>query len=229
MYGFIEEMINMKFKVINLNKWPRKTHFEFFTHEGESSYNLTYDIDITHFSIFLKNNHYKFFPAFLYAVAKAINKIKNFKIRLNEAGKLGYWDYISPSYNIFHKDDNTFSCIYTEYTSDFFRFYKAVLSDIKKYQNKKGVCTRKSPKNCFCTSCIPWLAYSGFSLQLSHLWFLPIVTWGKYFEKDDRLYISITLQAHHAIADGYHACQFVNQLQKIVSNPKQELRLKQKA
>jgi chloramphenicol O-acetyltransferase type A len=159
----------MKFNIIDLEKWPRKTHFGFYTQEGKSAYNLTANIDVTKLMAFLKKENYKFYPTFIYIVSKAINKIENLKIRVDDSGKLGYWDYISPTYTIFHDDDKTFSCIYTEYNADFRLFYKEVILDLNEYKNKKGFCPKPSPKNCFHTSCIPWLTYTGLSLHLYNI------------------------------------------------------------
>ena len=38
--------------------------------------------------------------------------------------------------------------------------------------------------------------------------------WGKYYEKDERVLIPISIQAHHSFVDGIHIGQFVDALQK---------------
>lgn len=42
----------------------------------------------------------------------------------------------------------------------------------------------------------------------------PLFDWGKYYEKDERVLIPISIQAHHSFVDGIHIGQFVDALQK---------------
>lgn len=42
----------------------------------------------------------------------------------------------------------------------------------------------------------------------------PLFDWGKYYEKDGRILIPISIQAHHSFVDGIHIGQFVDALQK---------------
>lgn len=210
----------MKFNLIDMENYPRKTHFDFYMQEGKSSYNLTANLDITDFVAFIKKNNFKFYPVLIFVVSKAMNSITELRIRRDELGRLGCWDYVSPAYNIFHDDDKTFSCIYTEYNESFSAFYKSAVSDMDEYKNKKGICPKESPENCFHISCVPWLQYTGASLHMYNSDYLkPLVFWGKYSENNGRIFIPFTLQTNHLIADGYHASLFINMVQKLVSSP----------
>jgi chloramphenicol O-acetyltransferase len=42
---------------------------------------------------------------------------------------------------------------------------------------------------------------------------LPLFDWGKYYEKDGKIMIPISVQAHHSFVDGLHIGQFVEKLQ----------------
>ena len=42
----------------------------------------------------------------------------------------------------------------------------------------------------------------------------PLFDWGKYYEKDGRVVIPVSIQAHHSFVDGIHVGQFVDTLQK---------------
>ncbi len=70
------------------------------------------------------------------------------------------------------------------------------------------------PPNVFNVSCIPWLHFEHFSSNSKPIEnkIVKIITLGKYEQADTR-YI-FTLQASHAIADGYHAYLFFEKLQK---------------
>ena len=48
---------------------------------------------------------------------------------------------------------------------------------------------------------------------------LPIFTIGRYFEQSGAVYLPFSLQIHHAVADGYHASQLVDTIQKYLYDP----------
>ena len=45
----------------------------------------------------------------------------------------------------------------------------------------------------------------------------PLFDWGKYYEKDGKVLIPISAQAHHSFVDGLHIGQFVEKLQKMLN------------
>ena len=59
--------------------------------------------------------------------------------------------------------------------------------------------------NWFDASFISWLSYDSLNIELpdGHLYFAPIVNWGKYREENGRLVMPVTVRLNHAIADGY--------------------------
>ncbi len=74
------------------------------------------------------------------------------------------------------------------------------------------------PPNSFPVSTIPWTTFTGFNLNIINEgdFLLPIITWGKYFSSEgNSVLIPISVQVHHAVCDGYHASQFINDLQEL--------------
>ena len=59
--------------------------------------------------------------------------------------------------------------------------------------------------NWFDASYISWLSYDALNIELpdGHLYFQPIVNWGKYREENGRLMMPVSVRLNHAIADGY--------------------------
>ena len=112
----------------------------------------------------IKEKKLKFFPTMLYCIIKAVNQNKEFRMDYDKEGNLGYWDYVVPSYTIFHNDDKTFSDIWSEYDENFEKFYKNIVEDIEKYKDIKGVKTKLGRGDNFCPiSCIP-VSYTHLTL-----------------------------------------------------------------
>ena len=97
------------FHVIDKTTWERAIYFDYYYHQIKCKYNLTVNIDITRLMRRKKERNLKFFPMMLYAIMKAVNQNKEFRMSFNEQGELGYWDEVVPSYTLFHEENKTFT------------------------------------------------------------------------------------------------------------------------
>ena len=72
------------------------------------------------------------------------------------------------------------------------------------------------PANFFCVSCVPWIHYTGYSSVVpgGFVNLFPIVTYGKFQEREGRTTAPFTLTIGHAAADGWHSAQFFQTLQE---------------
>jgi chloramphenicol O-acetyltransferase type A len=210
----------MKFNLIDRENWDRNQYFEYYLNQ-KCTFSISANIDITALLEHLRNKGIKLYPIFIYMVSKIVNFQPEFRTCFNDEGVLGYWDQMIPSYTIFHDDNKTFSCIWTEFSNEFSVFYENYQEDIKQYANVKGLFTKENePKNSFPISSIPWVSFTGFNLNINNDgdFLLPIITGGKYFNLEDRTLLPISLQVHHAVCDGYHASAFLDKLQHLANN-----------
>jgi chloramphenicol O-acetyltransferase type A len=210
----------MGFNLIDIERWDRKPYFEHYLNDVTCTYSMTANIEITDLLQETKRSKLKLYPVLIYILAAAVNQYREFRTCFDRNGKLGYWDSMNPCYTIFHKDSEAFSNIWTEYNESFPSFYAAYLDDMNNY----GDVEKFDPKpneilNTFPVSCIPWVSFTGFNLNIDgENYLLPIFTIGKYFEQNNKILIPISIQVHHAVCDGYHIGRFINEVQRLASN-----------
>ena len=101
----------MTFIPIDRSRWDREEYFSYFSHEVPCLYSMTLNLDVTP----VMKRKERPYPAMLYFLSVVENRHKRYRISFNEKGELGYYDVVHPSYTIFHKDDHTFSSLWTEY------------------------------------------------------------------------------------------------------------------
>ncbi|MDR7071668.1 type A chloramphenicol O-acetyltransferase [Fictibacillus barbaricus] len=205
----------MKFHYIDKDNWDRKEYFEHYLNQ-KCTFSITVNLDITLLLQQLKSRDIKLYPAFIYMVSRVVNSHKEFRTSFSDDGQLGFWKEMSPSYTIFHKDNKSFSSIWTNYSTRFARFYENFKEDGEKYGEKKGLFPKPDePKNTFPISSIPWVNFTGFNLNINNdgNYLLPIITSGKYFTQDDNVWLPVSLQVHHGVCDGYHAGLFFEEMQ----------------
>ncbi len=211
----------MVFTPIDMQHWERKEHYQYYINLVKAKYTITQEIDVTNLVSEIKHRHLKFYPSFLYAIIYNINQNKEFRMGYNEQGELGYWDICHPSYTIFHEDDKTFSDIWSEYNASFPVFYNNVIQDMKQYKNIKGIKTKPRTGQNYCPiSCVPWLSFTNISYDTftENKMLLPIICFGKYHSHHNKITLPFSIFVNHAIADGYHTCKLIQDIQHFVND-----------
>jgi len=208
----------MNFNPIDIDNWPRKPYFEHYLNRVRCTYSMTADLDITWLRAELKRRSMKLYPALIYMIATVVNRHCEFRTCFDSEGRLGAWDRMSPSFTVFHEGDRTFSSLWAPYRENFAAFYDEYLSRVEKYKNEKQLFPdTNEPPNTFPISCIPWVSFTGFNLNVyaDGTYMLPIITIGKFREQDRKVLLPLSAQFHHAVCDGYHAGVLFNELQEL--------------
>lgn len=214
----------MSFEVLNIDKWDRKETFNHFMSVANCSYSITVNIDITTLHEYIKKEKLRFYPTFTWIVTRAVNSQKEFRMGYNEEGLLGYFNKINPSYSVLSKTTNIMSDLSTDYNENFVDYYNEMCIVLDKFQIDNKYKTSFAP-NFFIVSCIPWLNYSSFNVNNhgDNPFLFPMVTWGKFRLENNKTYIPVTMQIHHAVADGYHCSLFYNKIEEIINKPEEYL------
>lgn len=203
----------MKFNYIDIEKWKRKQHYNYYLKNVPCTYSMTIKLDITN----VIKSQKKLYPTLLYCISKTVNKYEEFRTILDNEGKVGYFDELYPCYTIFHKENETFSNIWTEYSEDYEVFCKNYKEDMEKYGKNLDIVAKPDiPVNSFPISMLPWESFEGFNLNLQrgYEYLLPIFTLGKYYQEQDKVFIPLAIQVHHSVCDGFHLCRFIDSLRK---------------
>lgn len=205
----------MEFERIQLDSWARREHFEHYHSEVPCTYSMTTKLDITA----LVEAKVRLYPAMLYLITRAVNRVPEFRMDFDSEGKLGVYGEMHPCYTIFHRDSETFSNLWTEYTEDYSVFCRAYERDLEQFGNNKSMMAKPGvPANTFPVSMIPWESFDGFNLNLEkgYGYLLPIFTMGRYTENNGRYLLPLSIQVNHAVCDGFHVCRFISALREMI-------------
>ena len=211
----------MNYTTIDLNAWSRGNLFQFYIDKMRIVMSLTVDIDVKNLKLYSKKTGIPFYPLMLWVVSKVINNHDEFKYSWDNEGNLIRWDYVSPSYTDFHNNDENFTKMVTEYSDDLTEFYGRVMADRERYKNDRAMLDNQ-PLNFFDVSCLPWVKYKHFDVHVfdEGKFLAPVVTWGKYEQTEGKLLMPLTMNIHHAVADGFHLSRFFNEVQELIDSLK---------
>jgi len=202
-------------KNIDIYNWKRGKHYDYFKSFDNPSFSVNVNIDITLLIDKIKARNLKFFPSVLFVIMKGMNEVEELKYRINEENVLLY-DVIHPSYTVLNNDENFVFC-HTEYRVDFMSFYKQVLTDIEKAKSGDNL-EDEAMDNLVFVSSVPWVSFNSVSHPFSknENLSIPRVTFGKYFENNDKVLLPFSIQVHHGLCDGLHIGKLLNNIESSI-------------
>ena len=122
------------------------------------------------------------------------------------------FDKIDTAFTYLNPETKLFKVVTVPFIDDINEYCKLALMTAK---TQKEYFTGPLGNDIFQCSAMPWVAYTHISHTNSGKKdnATPLFDWGKYYEKDDKIRIPVSVQAHHSFVDGLHIGQFAEKLQ----------------
>lgn len=200
------------YRVIDEKTWERAMHCMVFRNSVEPAFCVTFEADITKFKQKIKEQGLSFTMAMVYAVCKCANEIKAFRYRFLD-GQIVLFDRIDTAFTYLNSETELFKVVNVPMIEDMKEYVELAT---KTALEQKAYFTGPLGNDVFQCSPMPWVTYTHISHTNSGKKdnATPLFDWGKYYEKDGKIVIPISVQAHHSFVDGLHIGQFVELLQK---------------
>lgn len=202
----------MKRKFIDMSKYTRKAHFDYFRSLQNPHVGVTADVDVTELVAFCKNRGYSFYLTFMHAAALAANSIAEFRQRICGDGIVEY-DECGTSHTE-SAGDGTYCYCTLYHNMPFAEYIGYAEAERKACREKNSLDEDENVEGLYFISTLPWLHYNAIIQPTagrddSN----PRITWGKYQEDHaGRLIMPVTVLCHHALVDGIHLAMFYKNL-----------------
>ena len=207
-------------KRINTDTWKRKEHFEWFNEFDEPFFGITSEIECKGAYDYCKKNNVSFFAYYLHKSLAAANQVEELKYRI-KGDDVILVDRIDASPTI-GRDNGTFAFSFIKYSEDFELFNSELQKEVEAVQNSEGLRAEGDTEliNVIHFSSIPWIKFTGVTharnLKVNDS--CPKITFGKLFNKDNKLFMPISVNAHHGLVDGKHVGEFLTIYQDILNS-----------
>ena len=204
---------------IDMDNWTRRAHFETFHAMDAPHFNLCANVDITLLRFALKQRNVSFTIGMMYLIAKTANRIPEFRYRIRES-KIVEYEVVHPSTTILVENE-LFSYCSVEYTPDLGAFANKAAERIAEVRQNPELDDGDWRDSLLFMTSIPWVSFTGIMhpIHLSPVDTVPRFAWGKFFQEGDKLKMPLSVQAHHALLDGFHVGKFYNQFEAYLANP----------
>lgn len=211
---------NHSMKIIDIENWKRKEHFEFFSKMASPYFGFTTEVECTEAYRHAKENGYSFFASYLHKSMIAVNAVDELKLRILD-GKVVLYDTIHAGTTI-GRADGTFGFAFMHFSEDFKVFNAAMQEEIAAVQQTQGIRLNNGElgKDLIRHTTIPWNSFSALlhPTNLEHTESVPKITFGKFSIRDGRKYLPVSVEAHHGLADGIHIAKYLEEFQKQLNN-----------
>ena len=198
-------------KYIDVSTWKRAMHCEVFRNSIVPQYCVTFDVDITNFLSEIKKRRFSFTFSFVYAVTKCANEIEEFRCRFVE-GKPAIFETINTSFTYLDEPTELFKVVNVP-MQETIEDYVALAKKTEKNQTDYFISPMANDIYQF--SPFPWVSYTHISHTESGKKdnATPLFDWGKFYEKDGKIYLPFSVQVHHSFVDGVHIGKLAEKLQ----------------
>lgn len=200
-----------QFVRIDEKNWKRAMHCRVFRDSVEPAFCVSFELDITHFLQKVRKQHYSFTFALIHSVTVCANQIEEFRYRFVD-GEVVLYDQIDTAFTYLDKETELFKVVNVPMEA---KLEDYLASAAKTAEEQKEYFTGPLGRDVFQFSPLPWVSFTHISHTNSGKKdnATPLIDWGKYFQRDEKIILPFSVQAHHSFVDGLHIGKLANALQ----------------
>lgn len=207
----------MSFIKIDLDKYDRRQHYEYFSSLQYPYVGVTNNVDVSELVKFSKTKNYSFYLTFLHAAALAADGVRELRHRIHGGGIIEYSE--CPTSHIELLDNNTYCYCTLHHHMTMEEYIPYAVEERNRCRRNGSIEEDDDLDSMYFISTLPWLHYTAMIQPVaggeeSN----PRITWGK-FQEDycGRKQLPVTLLAHHALVDGIHIALFYRNLEQEIN------------
>lgn len=203
----------MDFKMVDMDTFARKKHFDYFKDMAQPYVGLTVKVDITDFLNRVKEKAYPFFLSFLYCVSHAANAVPELRQRIAGGGIIEYaW---CPTSHTVALANDTYGYCQLDSSRPFEEYLPYAVAAQERAKSEPSLEDTGDVLSLLFISTLPWVTYESFIQPVpSPADSNPRITWGRYQEQDGQVFLPVSTLCHHALVDGVHLSRFYQRLDR---------------
>ena len=204
---------------IDMQTWPRREHFEFFSTFAHPHASLCANVDLTTFYPVVEQRGLSFTVAIVYVLSRAANAIPEFRYRIR-GGNVVEHEIVHPSLTIL-ADEDLFSFCTLDYVEGFSAFAARAAERMAYVKDHPTLEDEPGQDDLLFMTAIPWVSFTSLThpLQSHPVDSVPRIAWGKFFKDGAFLKMPLSVQGHHALMDGLHMGRFYAEVQDYLHHP----------
>lgn len=202
-------------RTVDLDAWPRRELFAFFSPLSNPFYSLCFRLDVTRLRAYTRARGLSFYYALVYLSTRAMERVEAFSYGM-EAGAVVRYEKRRPSFTDLRPGEERFHIVTMPCEGsleDFCREAKA-----KSESQRFFIDDAAEGQDMIFFSCLPWLDITALTNErnMDPDDAVPRLAWGKYTEENGRLKLGYSVEVNHRFIDGVHIGQFAQALEALI-------------
>lgn len=201
---------------IDMNAWPRREIYEFFSPLENPYYMVTFQLDVTALRAYTKRRGLSFYYALVYLCTQAVNGVEAFHWTLRE-GRVWRLDARCPSFTDLAPGGEAFHIVTLPAGDDLAAFCRAAAE--KSRAQAAFIDPGSETDALIYFSCLPWVELTALTNErgAGRDDAVPRIAWGRYVPQGDRLRLGISVEVNHRLIDGLHIGRFAQALEQAIA------------
>lgn len=201
---------------IDLDAWPRREVYEFFSPISNPFYSVTFRLDVTKLHAYTKERGLSFYHSLIWLSTRALERVEAFSYAVSDGGVVQL-ESRRPSFTHLKPGSEQFQIVTLPCRGSLEDFCAAAKE--KAEQQDFFIDFKGEGLDMIFFSCLPWLDVTALTnernLDVDDA--IPRIAWGKYVEENGRLMLGLSVEVNHRFVDGLHIGQFAKELEKLMA------------
>lgn len=204
---------------IDLNSWPRRDHFRFFSGMAFPFYNVTTTLDVTALRRYAREHGLSFYYAMIYATLTVMNGLEDFRYKIR-GDQIVRHDLLHPSFVVLDPDTHLLKIVNVPFGGTMEEFCARCVRAVEEQKVPFPAPDQELRDDLVYVSCTPWFSFTSLTNEMDTDPddSIPRVTWGKFEASAGRWSMPYSVQLNHRLLDGWHLGQLVNGVQQFLDS-----------
>lgn len=205
---------------IDVERWPRREAFEFFSGMSNPFYMVSFRQDVTGLYDFAKSNGLSFYYCMIWACTRAMNEVEAFRVAIRD-GRPVLLARREPSFTDLRPGAEQFHIVTMAAGEDVRTFCREAA---ERSRAQRGFIDLSSESDALIYfSCLPWIDLTALTNErdLSAPGArddgIPRLAWGRFTEERGRRALGLSIEVNHRLIDGLHIGQFAQGLSAVIA------------
>ena len=200
-------------RVIPLEGFPRRAHFEYFAAMANPYVGVTVKVDAGALLHACRAAETPFSLSVIYCMGRAANAVPQLRQRISR-GEILEYPRCDTSHTVLRPDE-TYGYCRLNCMQPFAEFLPEARARHAAAQRGENLEADADETDLLFLSALPWLHYTALPQPVPHpAASNPRITWGRWHRQEGRTLLPMTLLANHALVDGIHIARFYENLDR---------------
>ena len=208
-------MSTERYQLIDIEHWDRRDAFRFFREFDEPFFNICTTVEITGLVQAAREKNLPPSLMILWQAMRAANAVEAFRLRMH-GDEVRRYPVIKPACTMRRGENGYFFCYFDfEPGMSAESFVEHGQAAIASQETVSGLGARPDAQDVIHCSMLPWTSFTGLK-HARHSGYpdsIPKLVFGKFYDASGKILLPVGIDLHHALADGWHAAQFLEQME----------------